>query len=248
MTGAEHSMSTTEATTPPDDAPKRGGRGRKPKYDGPKAKFSELLPYLLEHKRVLGWVVVLSILGAAASLAQPLLVNQVIVAVESGDALGPLVGILVTLVVAAALLSGFQHYLLQRTGTSVVLLRPPPPGLPDAAAPHQRIRHPSHRRPGLPCRLRHHPPLRRHDAGAGRRVGGALLFVGSLIAMLIIDPVLSASRAGDLRLRRRRRHPSPGASAGRQPAATGEGGRRLGRRRTGGQRHPHRPRRERDRA
>jgi ABC-type multidrug transport system fused ATPase/permease subunit len=190
MTGAEHSMSTTEATTPPDDTPKRGGRGRKPKYDGPKAKFSELLPYLLEHKRVLGWVVVLSILGAAASLAQPLLVNQVIVAVESGDALGPLVGILVTLVVAAALLNGFQHYLLQRTGTGVVfsarrrlvsrMLRLP-------------IREYDTRRTGdLVSRVGSDTTLLYAVMTQGLidAIGGALIFVGAIIAMLVIDPVL----------------------------------------------------------
>ena len=47
-------------------------RGRSGAADGgPRAKFSQLLPYLFEHKGVLSVVIVLSILGAAASLAQP---------------------------------------------------------------------------------------------------------------------------------------------------------------------------------
>jgi hypothetical protein len=49
------------------------GRGRAsyaPKHQGGnKAKFSQLMPYLLEHKKVLSFVIVLSVLGAAASLA-----------------------------------------------------------------------------------------------------------------------------------------------------------------------------------
>src|SRR5688572_13916992 len=87
--------------------------------DGPRATFRQLLPYLTEHRAVLGVVIGLSILAAAASLAQPVLVSQVITVVHAGDPLGALVCILVRLVVASALLSGFQHYLLQRTGTSV---------------------------------------------------------------------------------------------------------------------------------
>ena len=46
--------------------------------EGPRASFRQLLPYLSEHKAVLSVVIVLSVLGAAASLAQPLLVSQVI--------------------------------------------------------------------------------------------------------------------------------------------------------------------------
>src|SRR5690606_29759506 len=90
-------------------------------HDGPKASFRQLLPYLLEHKGVLVWVIVLSIFGAAASLAQPLLVSQVITRVEAGELLGSLVWLLVALVVVGALISTAQHYLLQRTGTGVVL-------------------------------------------------------------------------------------------------------------------------------
>jgi ABC-type multidrug transport system fused ATPase/permease subunit len=133
-------MSTTAPRT-------RAGKRGAPD-DGPRATFRQLLPYLLEHKKVLSWVVLISIVGAAASLAQPVLVSQVIAAVQSGDTLGNLVGVLIVLVVVSGLLSGFQHYLLQRTGTSVVL---------------------SARR---------------------RLVQRMLLFIGALIAMFIIDPVL----------------------------------------------------------
>ncbi|WP_431279671.1 hypothetical protein [Leifsonia poae] len=105
-------MSTEQTTR----SRRRLGRPGKDGDEGPRAKFSQLLPYLFEHRGVLAVVVVLSILGAAASLAQPLLVSQVIDIVGKGDPLGPLVWLLVALVVVSALISGYQHYLLQRTG------------------------------------------------------------------------------------------------------------------------------------
>ncbi|MEK9602285.1 MAG: ABC transporter ATP-binding protein, partial [Pontimonas sp.] len=64
---------------------------------------------------MLSLVIVLSTAGALTTLAQPLVVSEVITVVEAGSPLGNLVGILVALVVASAALSGFRHYLLQRT-------------------------------------------------------------------------------------------------------------------------------------
>ena len=74
----------------------RPGSGS-PADDGPRATFRQLLPYLLEHRRVLSWVIVISVLGALASLAQPLLVSQVIGIVEEGGDLAPVVALLVAL-------------------------------------------------------------------------------------------------------------------------------------------------------
>jgi ATP-binding cassette subfamily B protein len=157
---------------------------------GPRAKLSQLWPYLAEHRRILGVVVVLSILGAAASLAQPLIVSQVITVVQAGDPLGSLVWVLVGLVVASAVLSGFQHYLLQRTGTSVVL-----------SARRQLVRRmlrlpisefDTRRTGDLVSRVGSDTTLLYAviTQGLVDAVGGALVFVGALIAMLIIDPVL----------------------------------------------------------
>ncbi|WP_417554409.1 ABC transporter ATP-binding protein [Microbacterium sp.] len=165
-------------------------RGRGAQQDGPRATFRQLLPFLFEHKKVLALVAVLSIVGAAASLAQPLLVGQVISQVQKGRALGALVWLLVALVIVASVISGYQHYLLQRTGTAVVY---------------------SSRRQ-LVARILH-LPISEFDArrtgdlvsrvgtdttllyavltqGLADAVGGAILFVGALIAMLIIDPLL----------------------------------------------------------
>ncbi|WP_405373112.1 MULTISPECIES: ABC transporter ATP-binding protein [unclassified Microbacterium] len=166
-------------------------RTRRPaKDDGPRARLSHLLPFLLEHKAILAVVAVLSILEAVATLVQPLLVGDLIGRVQAGDTLGILVWILVGLVVASSLIGGFQHYLLQRTGTAVV--------------------YSSRRR--LIAKLLH-LPVKEYDArrtgdlvsrvgtdttllyavltqGFADSIGNALIFVGALIAMLIIDPLL----------------------------------------------------------
>jgi len=180
-------MSTTTSSRPARGL--RGGRGGA-KDDGPRAKFSQLLPYLLEHKKVLGVVVVLSLLAAGASLAQPVLVQEVVKKVQAGDALGNLVWVLVALVVVSALLSGFQHYLLQRTGTSVVL-----------SARRQLVQRilrlpisefDTRRTGDLVSRVGSDTTLLYAviTQGLVDAIGGAVLFVGALIAMLIIDPVL----------------------------------------------------------
>ena len=165
------------------------GRRSTPK-DGPRATFSQLLPYIFEQKGVIVAVVVLSVLGAAASLAQPLLVSSLITQVQAGDDLGNLVTILVALVVIAALISGYQHYLLQRTGESVVLASRK---RLIARMLHLPIAQFDSRRTGdLVSRVGSDTTLLRAvlTQGLVDSVGGVLLFVGALIAMLVIDPVL----------------------------------------------------------
>ncbi|MEY9853602.1 ATP-binding cassette subfamily B protein [Leifsonia sp. EB41] len=178
---------STETTAAPR---RRSPFARREADSGPRARFSQLLPYLLEHRGVLSFVVVLSVLGAAASLAQPLLVSQVITIVGKGEPLGGIVWGLVALVVVSALISGYQHYLLQRTGEGVVLssrrklvarlLRLP-------------ISEFDTRRTGdLVSRVGSDTTLLRAvlTQGLVEAIGGALTFIGALIAMLIIDPVL----------------------------------------------------------
>ncbi|MEV4687563.1 ABC transporter ATP-binding protein [Microbacterium sp. LWH3-1.2] len=178
----------TEASPRP-----RRGRGRRGKAEeGPRATFSQLLPYLFEHKRTLAVVVVLSILSAGASLIQPLLVGQVITRVQAGLDLGLLVWALVGFVVLASLISGWQHYLLQRTGTAVVyssrrrLI---------ARILHLPISEFDARRTGdLVSRVGSDTTLlyAALTQGLADSVGNALLFVGALVAMAIIDPLLLA--------------------------------------------------------
>ncbi|MGC5169154.1 ABC transporter ATP-binding protein [Microbacterium sp. DT81.1] len=178
---------SVDAPAKPEATPRR--RGRKAP-EGPRASFRQLLPFLFEHKRVLVVIGVLSVLGAIATLAQPLVVGMVIDRVQREQALGSLVAVLIALVIASSLLSGYQHYLLQRTGTAVVY---------------------SSRRKLIARIL--HLPISEFDArrtgdlvsrvgtdttllyavltqGLADSVGNALILVGALIAMAIIDPVL----------------------------------------------------------
>lgn len=157
---------------------------------GPRASFKQLLPYLLEHKKVLSVVIVLSVIGAAASLAQPILVSQVIEVVQAGHTLGSLVWALIALVVISGVISGYQHYLLQRTGEGVVLSSR---RRLVARMLHLPISEFDTRRTGdLVSRVGSDTTLLRAvlTQGLVDSVGGALTFVGALIAMLIIDPVM----------------------------------------------------------
>ncbi|WP_404472811.1 ABC transporter ATP-binding protein [Microbacterium aerolatum] len=165
-------------------------RGRGAPQDGPRANFRQLLPFLFEHKRTLIIVAVLSVVGAATSLVQPLLVGQVIISVQAGDTLSLLVWALVSFVIISSVISGYQHYLLQRTGTAVVhssrrqLI---------ARILHLPIREFDSRRTGdLVSRVGTDTTLLYAvlTQGLADAVGSALMFLGALIAMLIIDPIL----------------------------------------------------------
>ena len=181
---------SVDAPTQQSPAPHRRRGRREP--EGPRATFRQLLPFIFEHKRTLIVVAALSVLGAVATLAQPLLVGQVITRVQLGETLGSLVWVLIGLVVVSSVISGYQHFLLQRTGTAVVY---------------------SSRRKLIARIL--HLPISEFDArrtgdlvsrvgtdttllyavltqGLADAAGNALIFVGALVAMAIIDPVLLA--------------------------------------------------------
>jgi ATP-binding cassette subfamily B protein len=176
-----------DSPTPP--RPRRG-LGRRPQPEGPRATFRQLVPYLFEHKKVMSFIIVLSVLGAAASLAQPLLVSQVISVVQAGETLGRLVWLLIALVVVAGLISGFQHYLLQRTGEGVVLssrrrLVGRMLNLPISQFDVRRTG-------DLVSRVGSDTTLLRAvlTQGLVEAIGGSLTFVGALVGMFLIDPVL----------------------------------------------------------
>lgn len=177
-------MTTSTAAAP------RRGLLRRDADEGPHARFRDLLPYLADHRRSLAVVVALSIVGAALSLAQPLLVQQVVARVQGGQALGGLVAIVGIVVAVGAVISGIQHYLLQRTGTSVVL-----------SARTRLIRHLlrlpvadfDRRRTGdLVARVGTDTTLLYAvlTQGLVDAIGGVLTFVGAIIGMAVLDPVL----------------------------------------------------------
>ena len=175
---------TTRAQT------RRSPFARRPTPDGPRATFSQLLPFIFEHRPVLIWVAVLSVIGAVTSLAQPLLVSQVISIVEAAEPLGWLVWALIALVVVSGIISGYQHYLLQRTGEGVVLSSRK---RLVAKLLHLPIAEFDTRRTGdLVSRVGSDTTMLRAvlTQGLVEAIGGTVTFIGALIAMLIIDPVL----------------------------------------------------------
>ena len=162
----------SEAADPIDapDAPtagRRRGRGRKVP-EGPRATFGQLLPFIFEHKRTLVVVAVLSVLGAVATLAQPLLVGEVITRVQVGETLGSLVwaahrarrGVVAHLGLPALPAAAHRH--------GRRLLEPSQADRPHPAPADQRVRRTTHGRPRLARRHRHDTALRGADPGPGR--------------------------------------------------------------------------------
>lgn len=170
----------------------QGGRGRamRPKDDGPKAKFSQLVPYLKEHRGALSVAVVLSLVGAGANLAQPLVVGNIIKAVQSGKDLAFIVVSLVVITIVSTVTSGLMYYVLAKAGEGVVLSA-------RQKLAHRLLRLPIKeydlRRTGdLVSRVGSDTTLLRAALTQGLidAAGGAIIFAGSVIAMAIIDPLL----------------------------------------------------------
>jgi ATP-binding cassette subfamily B protein len=156
----------------------------------PKATFKQLWPYLMQHKRSLWAATGLSLLGAVLSLAQPLLTGQVINAVQHRGNVWAPVSLLIALVLISGFSGGWMYFILTRTGEGVVLAA-------RKSLASRLLRLPIHqydqRRTGdLVSRVSSDTTLLRTvlTQGLVDAVGGVLIFVGSGIAMLVIDPIL----------------------------------------------------------
>ncbi|MCB1274201.1 MAG: ABC transporter ATP-binding protein, partial [Leucobacter sp.] len=157
---------------------------------GPRATFRQLLPYLFEQRGHLAFIALLSVLGALFSLTQPLLVGGVIERVQQAAPLDWMLWALVGVVLASALLNGYQHYLLQRLGERVVLASRRRLIAKILFLPISEF---DRRRTGdLVSRIGSDTTLLRAvlTQGLVETIGGALLFIGALIGMLVIDPLL----------------------------------------------------------
>jgi len=80
-----------------------------------------LWPYLREHRASMIAVAVLSLITAGTALAQPLLVGQVITAVQESGPVGGTAALLVAVLLVGAAISAVQSFLLQRTAEGLVL-------------------------------------------------------------------------------------------------------------------------------
>ena len=166
---------------------------RSREYRGPRASLKDLLPYLAEHKKALTLAVILSVITSLLALGQPLLMGQVIAAVEQGKVFLNLAIGIVVLLISAALLNGYQYYILYRTGEGVVLntrkklvarlMRLP-------------IKEYDRRRSGdLVSRVGADSTLLKTvlTQGLVNAVGGILQFFGAIVVMAFIDPILLGS-------------------------------------------------------
>jgi ATP-binding cassette subfamily B protein len=168
------------------------GRGRNlsPKDTGPKAKFNQLTPYLFEHKAALVVAVILSLIGAVVSLAQPLVVGQVITAVQNGEDVGRLALVLVLVILGAGIASGFMYYVLAKAGEGVVLSARNKLAVRLLKLPI--LEYDLRRTGDLVSRVGSDTTLLRAVLTQGLidAAGGVLIFVGAIIAMAFIDPFL----------------------------------------------------------
>lgn len=178
-----------QAKKPEESGRGRRGFGGKPD-SGPKAKFNQLTPYLLEHKSALIVAVILSLIGAGASLAQPIVVGNVITAVQKGQDLGTIIIALIAITLGSAVASGLMYYVLAKAGEGVVLSA-------RQKLAHKLLRLPiveyDLRRTGdLVSRVGSDTTLLRAALTQGLidAAGGALIFLGSVIVMAVIDPLL----------------------------------------------------------
>lgn len=171
-----------------------GGRRRGPmpggKEKGPKASFKSLFPYLGQHKRALILAVILSLFGAAVSLAQPLVVGQLINAVQNSKPTLLLAIALLGVVVASAASDGVMRYLLAKAGEGIV--RSARNSLASRLLRLPVVEYDLRRTGDLVSRTGSDTTLLRAvlTQGLVDLAGGALIFVGSVIAMAVIDPIL----------------------------------------------------------
>jgi ATP-binding cassette subfamily B protein len=166
---------------------------RSREYKGPRAKLKDLLPYLADHKKALYLAVVLSVVASLMALAQPLLLGQLISAVERNLSVTNLTLVLVALILVSAVVNAFQYYLLYKTGEGVVLTT-----RKQMVARMLRLPIPEYdrRRVGdLVSRVGSDSTLLKSvlTQGLVDALGGMLQFFGAIIVMAFIDPILLGS-------------------------------------------------------
>ena len=80
-----------------------------------------LLPHLRPHRPAIAVAVVLSLVSAVTSLAQPLLIGRVVAVVGQDGVLRRVAVLLVAVVLVGAVVGGLRQFLLERAGAGVVL-------------------------------------------------------------------------------------------------------------------------------
>ncbi|TFV43989.1 ABC transporter ATP-binding protein [Blastococcus sp. TF02A-35] len=147
----------------------------------------DLLPLLRPHRRAIGLAAALSLVGAAAALAQPALVARVIEGVGAGRSVLGAVSALVAVLVAGAVLGAAQQFLLQRTGEGVVLTTRRT--LADRLLRLPVAEYDRRRTGDLMSRVGSDTTLLRATVTSGivEIAGSVVVAVGALVAMALVD-------------------------------------------------------------
>ena len=149
-----------------------------------------LWPYLRAQRGALLVVAGLSLVGAAASLAQPLLVGRVITAVQESGPVAPTAGLLVGVLLLGAALGGVQSYLLQRTAEGLVLSTRRT--LADRLLRLPVAEYDTRRTGDLMSRMGADTTLLQAVVTSGllEIASSVVVVVGAAVAMALVDPVL----------------------------------------------------------
>jgi ABC-type multidrug transport system fused ATPase/permease subunit len=159
---------------------------------GKSAGLRELLSFARPHRASISVALALGLLGALAALAQPLLVGAVLKAIRTGDPVAGPAALLVVLFALDAVFSGFQGYLMGRTGEGVIF------GVRRALVGRLlRMTVPEHdrRRTGdLLSRVGTDTALLKAALSQSLTsiVVGVVVFAGAILLMALIDPLLLA--------------------------------------------------------
>ncbi|MCU1632325.1 MAG: transporter related protein [Micrococcaceae bacterium] len=155
-----------------------------------RATLREFFPYLRGHVRVFVLVAVVSLISTGLSIAQPLMVQQLVNAVSASEPATVFVWFLVAITLGGAVFGAAQSYLLQRTAESVVLgVRRSLVGQLLALP----IREFDRRRVGdLMSRVGSDTTLMRSviTSGLFEIVSSILMFCAAVVLMVLIDPLL----------------------------------------------------------
>lgn len=154
------------------------------------ATLHDFVPYLRGHVRILVLVAVVSLISTGLSIAQPLMVQQLVNAAAASEPATVFVLFLVGITLGAAVFGAAQSYLLQRTAESVVLgVRRSLVGqllaLPVPEFDRRRVG-------DLISRVGSDTTLMRSviTSGLFEIVSSLLMFCAAVVLMVLIDPLL----------------------------------------------------------
>ncbi|MEN9922582.1 MAG: hypothetical protein RIS09_96, partial [Actinomycetota bacterium] len=168
----------------------RLGRRSGSKKIEPKARVSQLFPYMKEQRGLLAIAILFSVVGAGVNLAQPLVVGEIISTVQNGEEVLAIALLLIAITAISALSNGALYFVLAKAGEGVVFSARKKLATRLLRLPVQEY---DLRRTGdLVSRVGSDTTLLRAALTQGLvdLAGGVLIFVGAVVAMALIDWLL----------------------------------------------------------